>query len=875
MADASTISVLVRARDMASQAFQNIEANAGKMASGFEKHRKTIGVGMTAIGGVISGVGVLSLKAAADVEEMTNMFNVVFKDAAKEVEAWAKTTGDATGTSRFKLMEYAASLQDTFVPMGIARDKAADFSKEMVQLAVDLGSFKNEDPTDVLRRIQSGLVGNTEGMLNYGVVIKAADVNQRILTSGMAAHKDEITEAHRVQMRMKMMLEGTTDAQGDAARSLDSFTGRSRQMKKSLEEAQVTIGQALLPVMTSLLELVTPIITKISEWMQENEGLTKVLVIVGASLGAVMLVLGPMLLILPQLFAGFKLMAAGIRLVTAATAANPVGIILVALTTLAVVVLPLVMKNWDSIWNKILKITEKVVNFIIGILNKLTIIWRKQFELIAEVVAKLLDMGSKLPFVGDKFASAADAIRGFSDRLEEGIPQIDITSGRQEELQATVDNTAVAFSEADTDIAKANDGIVASTSEMATGTGTALGNASAEVAKHTAERLSHSEMIKQIQASQHKAEFDAEQTRLQQIKDDFAERVRISENLEASRDAANAALINGLSEVNQKWKDSGANVEEVMKLWSQTTGESFDEIGLKLDRFDTDLGDAESVVEAFTKGTGQNFFEMKEDIAFALEQANRTVEEKMADMGRVMAGTKFTDPMGRSLGLGEGGMKGFQAMSAGEQVEGIKSGMSTLSVANLSTLIGQGGAVASAAIDAIQQKWEGDEERIAAETALHEGGFGEHDTGVRLVARNSINDHLRLLAKRPQYAHLEQLSRDMTHTASWGQEMARNIASQLAPQKGGKQAELLRLYASGEISAFAQGGIVTRPTIGLVGEAGPEAIVPLGRGGKMGTVNNFHFHGAVYGVEDLKEAVVEAVRDHAISGGFAGVFAEA
>jgi hypothetical protein len=74
---------------------------------------------------------------------------------------------------------------------------------------------------------------------------------------------------------------------------------------------------------------------------------------------------------------------------------------------------------------------------------------------------------------------------------------------------------------------------------------------------------------------------------------------------------------------------------------------------------------------------------------------------------------------------------------------------------------------------------------------------------------------------------------------------------------------------------FQGGGIVTQPTLAMIGEAGPEAVVPLGRGGGMGTTNNFHFHGSVYGVEDLKEAVVEAVRDHAISGGFSGVFAEA
>ena len=110
-------------------------------------------------------------------------------------------------------------------------------------------------------------------------------------------------------------------------------------------------------------------------------------------------------------------------------------------------------------------------------------------------------------------------------------------------------------------------------------------------------------------------------------------------------------------------------------------------------------------------------------------------------------------------------------------------------------------------------------------------------------------------------------------------DFARNISGQIARAFASKSqhpvAVLLRGYASGEFQAFAQGGIVRKPTLGLIGEAGPEAVIPLGRSGGVGQTNNFHFHGAVYGVEDLKEAVVEAVRDHAISGGFSGVFAEA
>jgi phage-related minor tail protein len=34
---------------------------------------------------------------------------------------------------------------------------------------------------------------------------------------------------------------------------------------------------------------------------------------------------------------------------------------------------------------------------------------------------------------------------------------------------------------------------------------------------------------------------------------------------------------------------------------------------------------------------------------------------------------------------------------------------------------------------------------------------------------------------------------------------------------------------------FAKGGIVTRPTLGLVGEAGPEAVIPLNRSSGLGT----------------------------------------
>ena len=104
---------------------------------------------------------------------------------------------------------------------------------------------------------------------------------------------------------------------------------------------------------------------------------------------------------------------------------------------------------------------------------------------------------------------------------------------------------------------------------------------------------------------------------------------------------------------------------------------------------------------------------------------------------------------------------------------------------------------------------------------------------------------------------------------------AKQLLPQVTPQKRAAIEAML-----GGVSAFANGGM-SQGGLALVGERGPELVsLPGGsrvhpNGSGPGGGMTFHFHGAVYGVDDLQRVVVEAVRDHAISGGFAGVFAEA
>jgi hypothetical protein len=82
------------------------------------------------------------------------------------------------------------------------------------------------------------------------------------------------------------------------------------------------------------------------------------------------------------------------------------------------------------------------------------------------------------------------------------------------------------------------------------------------------------------------------------------------------------------------------------------------------------------------------------------------------------------------------------------------------------------------------------------------------------------------------------------------------------PIVGGKGFDFPRMPT---IPALAEGGIVSRPTLALIGEAGPEAVVPLGRGGMMGGIT-INVAGSVISERDLVETVRRGLIDSQRSG---------
>ena len=197
----------------------------------------------------IIGIGTAMVTAASDAEETRSKFDTVFRDLASSTREWAETTATAVKRSSLDLESYLATLQDTFVPMGFARDEAAKLSQQMVQLGVDLGSFNNMADADVIRDLTSAMIGNHETVRKFGVLITEATLKQELLNMGLGDGADEATNQQKALARLNIIMNSTTDAQGDAIRTSESFANQMKGLSATLRDLRVEFGNEIIPVL--------------------------------------------------------------------------------------------------------------------------------------------------------------------------------------------------------------------------------------------------------------------------------------------------------------------------------------------------------------------------------------------------------------------------------------------------------------------------------------------------------------------------------------------------------------------------------------------------------------------------------------------------
>jgi len=209
--------------------------------------------------GFLGGAGLVygirsAIDAASNLEEQQNKTRVLFRDSGEEVITWSKDTATSMGIASDQALAYAGTIGAILNTTGVARRESAAMSRDVVQLAADMASFNNEDPSDMLDRIRSGLVGEAEPLRRFGVLLDEASVKNEAYRIGLAKQGEELTQGMKVQARYSLILKATADQQGDYARTADGLANSQRTLSALWREANILVGQALVPAYTDAVQ---------------------------------------------------------------------------------------------------------------------------------------------------------------------------------------------------------------------------------------------------------------------------------------------------------------------------------------------------------------------------------------------------------------------------------------------------------------------------------------------------------------------------------------------------------------------------------------------------------------------------------------------
>jgi hypothetical protein len=311
-----------------------------QLAQGMQNIGKGLTVGVTV---PLVAVGAAGVKAASDLGESWSKANVVFGDSSSTIDKFAATSASAFGVSKRAAYEATGTFGNLFTTMGLGRSASADMSVGLVQLAADQASFNNLDSADVLEKFRSGLVGQTEPLRALGINLTADSVQAKAMQMGLADANGELSQGALVQARYALIVEQSTNAAGDFARTSDGLANSTRIAQAQFENAAAALGQSLLPYVTKGAQVAAQMAESFTKLDPRIQATVVGFGAIAAATGPVLMGVGKAISLYNTLSVSLK--AANLSMGTMAVTAGAVAAAVIAVTAAAA--------KWNDVNNQV------------------------------------------------------------------------------------------------------------------------------------------------------------------------------------------------------------------------------------------------------------------------------------------------------------------------------------------------------------------------------------------------------------------------------------------------------------------------------------------------------------------------------------------
>lgn len=205
------------------------------------------------IGQMLVQLGGESIELASDLQEVQNVVDSAFgAEGAEKVNKWAEEARKNFGLTELQAKRYASTMGAIFKTNGIADDQLVKMSTDIAGLAADMASYYNMDFDTAFNKLQSGLAGMPQPLREIGVEMTEAAVSAYAMAQGYETAFDKMSESEKLMVRYQYLMDKTTLAQGDFAKTSDDFANSQRRMATGFDTLKAKLGEALLPIATEV-----------------------------------------------------------------------------------------------------------------------------------------------------------------------------------------------------------------------------------------------------------------------------------------------------------------------------------------------------------------------------------------------------------------------------------------------------------------------------------------------------------------------------------------------------------------------------------------------------------------------------------------------
>lgn len=270
--------------------FSNTTKSIKSTRSGFRGLASTIGKFYATYWLVMRAVGKIgsAVDLASQLTEVQNVVDTTFGDMASKVDDFTKTSIQDFGMSELTVKQIASRFQALGTSIGISSeqvangtavankalmsqnntlykttDSMADMSLNLTRLAGDMASFYDVDQADVARSLQSIFSGTIAPLRRYGLDLTQATLSEWAMKNGLDANIKSMTQAEKVLLRYNYVMANTQAAQGDFAKTANTWANSVRVLKQEFQAWGSIIGSVIINALKPFVQALSKVMLKV------------------------------------------------------------------------------------------------------------------------------------------------------------------------------------------------------------------------------------------------------------------------------------------------------------------------------------------------------------------------------------------------------------------------------------------------------------------------------------------------------------------------------------------------------------------------------------------------------------------------------------